>query len=76
MNRHENQIFTISFSLGTAVGAVQMLPPGVHIFMNWRIFNLDTSRKNVAIVLRKLVESKFRQPDASYDLSVSRKPAA
>jgi L-asparaginase len=36
------------FNLGTAITAVQMLPPGVYIAMNGCIFNPDTSRKNVA----------------------------
>ena len=36
------------FNLGTAVAAAQTLPPGVYIAMNGRIFNPDTSRKNVA----------------------------
>jgi L-asparaginase len=36
------------FNLGTAIAAVQLLPPGVYIAMNGRIFNPDQSRKNVA----------------------------
>jgi L-asparaginase len=36
------------FNLGTAVAAVQALPPGVYIVMNGRIFNPDRCRKNVA----------------------------
>ena len=36
------------FNLGTAVAAVQTLPPGVYIAMNGHIFNPDRSRKNVA----------------------------
>jgi L-asparaginase len=37
-----------AFNLGTAIAAVQLLPPGVYIAMNGRIFNPDQSRKNVA----------------------------
>ncbi|MEJ0088889.1 MAG: asparaginase domain-containing protein [Limisphaerales bacterium] len=36
------------FNLGTAVAAVQTLSPGVYIAMNGRIFNPETSRKNLA----------------------------
>lgn len=36
------------FNLGTAIAAVQTLPPGVYLAMNGQIFNPDTSRKNVA----------------------------
>jgi len=36
------------FNIGTAVGAVQSLAPGVHIAMNGRIWNPLTVRKNVA----------------------------
>lgn len=36
------------FNIGTAVGAVQSLPPGVYIAMNGRIWNPSTVRKNVA----------------------------
>ncbi len=36
------------FNLGTAVTVVQTLPPGVYIAMNGRIFNPETSRKNLA----------------------------
>ena len=36
------------FNLGTAVAAVQTLPPGVYLAMNGQIFNPDHSRKNVA----------------------------
>ncbi len=36
------------FNLGTAVAAVQILPPGVYIAMNGSIFNPMTSKKNVA----------------------------
>jgi L-asparaginase len=37
-----------AFNLGTAVAAAQTLPPGVYIAMNGKIFDPDTSRKNVA----------------------------
>ena len=36
------------FNLGTAVAAVQILPAGVYIAMNGRIFDPARSRKNVA----------------------------
>jgi len=36
------------FNLGTAIAAVQILPPGVYIAVNGRIFNPDCCRKNVA----------------------------
>jgi L-asparaginase len=36
------------FNIGTAVGAVQCLPPGVYIAMNGRIWNPLKVRKNVA----------------------------
>lgn len=35
------------FNIGTAVGAVQCLPPGVYIAMNGRIWNPERVRKNV-----------------------------
>jgi len=35
------------FNLGCAVTAVQILPPGVYIAMNGRIFNPASARKNV-----------------------------
>ena len=35
------------FNVGTAVGAVQSLPPGVYIAMNGRIWDPATVRKNV-----------------------------
>ena len=35
------------FNLGTAVAAVQILPPGVYIAMNGCVFDPVTSRKNV-----------------------------
>ena len=36
------------FNIGTAVGAVQCLPPGVYIAMNGRIWEPTKVRKNVA----------------------------
>jgi L-asparaginase len=36
------------FNIGTAVGAVQSLPPGVYIAMNGRIWDPLKVRKNVA----------------------------
>ena len=36
------------FNIGTAVGAVQSLQPGVYIAMNGRIWNPEHVRKNVA----------------------------
>jgi len=36
------------FNLGTAVMAAQTMAPGVYIAMNGRVFNPETSRKNVA----------------------------
>lgn len=35
------------FNVGCAITAVQILPPGVYIAMNGRIFNPDKARKNV-----------------------------
>jgi L-asparaginase len=35
------------FNLGTAVAAAQMLPPGVYIAMNGRIFNPTMIQKNI-----------------------------
>ncbi len=37
-----------AFNLGVAVAAVQTLPAGVYIAMNGRIFNPESSRKNIA----------------------------
>lgn len=34
------------FNIGTAIGAVQVLPPGVYISMNGRIFDPEKIRKN------------------------------
>ena len=36
------------FNLGTAIGAVQSLPPGVYLAMNGRIFDPDRARKDRA----------------------------
>ena len=36
------------FNIGTAVGAVQSLPPGVYIAMNGRVWDPGRVRKNVA----------------------------
>jgi L-asparaginase len=36
------------FNIGTAIGAVQSLPPGVYLAMNGRIFDPNKVRKNVA----------------------------
>jgi len=36
------------FNFGTAFSAVQLLPRGVYISMNGRIFNWDKVRKNKA----------------------------
>lgn len=36
------------FNIGTAVLAAQTLPPGVYVVMNGRVFDPETSRKNVA----------------------------
>ena len=35
------------FNIGTAIGAVQSLPPGVYIAMNGRIFDPRHTRKNI-----------------------------
>jgi L-asparaginase len=35
-----------AFNIGTALGAVQSLPPGVYVAMNGRIFDPRISRKN------------------------------
>jgi L-asparaginase len=35
------------FNVGTALGAVQALPPGVYVAMNGRVFPADRVRKNV-----------------------------
>jgi L-asparaginase len=34
------------FNIGTAVAAVQLLPPGVYIVMNGRILDPDRMKKN------------------------------
>jgi L-asparaginase len=36
------------FNIGTAIGAVQTLPPGVYVVMNGRIFDPARTRKNRA----------------------------
>ncbi len=36
-----------AFNIGSAIGAVQSLPPGVYVVMNGRTFNPDKIRKNV-----------------------------
>ena len=36
-----------AFNIGCAIGAVQILDPGVHIAMNGRIFHPDRVRKNL-----------------------------
>jgi L-asparaginase len=36
-----------AFNIGTAIGAVQCLPPGVYLAMNGRIFDPGNTRKNV-----------------------------
>src|ERR1700722_4593611 len=38
-----------AFNLGLAVGAVQVLPPGVYITANGQVFRADSVRKNVAL---------------------------
>ncbi|GAB4263155.1 MAG: asparaginase domain-containing protein [Deferrisomatales bacterium] len=43
------------FNIACAVTAVQLLPPGVHIAMNGRIFDPARARKNVA-------ENRFEEP--------------
>jgi len=42
------------FNLGTAVAAVQVLPPGVYVAMNGQIFDPEHARKNV-------VEKRFEE---------------
>jgi L-asparaginase len=38
-----------AFNLGLAVGAAQVLPPGVYITANGQVFPADSVRKNVAL---------------------------
>lgn len=38
-----------AFNLGLAVGAVQVLPPGVYITANGQVFPADSVRKNTAL---------------------------
>jgi L-asparaginase len=35
-----------TFNIGCAVGALQVLPPGVYIAMSGRVFAIDRVRKN------------------------------
>ncbi len=44
------------FNIGCAFAAVQLLPPGVYIAMNGRIFDPETARKNRAL---NRFENKF-----------------
>ena len=37
-----------AFNVGVAIGAVQVLPPGVYIAMSGQIFHPEATRKNVA----------------------------
>ena len=37
-----------AFNVGVAIGAVQVLPPGVYIAMSGQLFDPEKSRKNVA----------------------------
>ncbi len=37
------------FNIGCAIAAVQLLPPGVYVVMNGRIFDSDRVRKNVEL---------------------------
>lgn len=46
------------FNIGSAFAAVQILPPGVYLTMNGRIFDPFTSRKNVA-------ENRFEEDEGS-----------
>lgn len=47
------------FNLGCSVTAVQLLPPGVYIVMNGRVFNSDNVRKNRE---RGVFEARQPQP--------------
>lgn len=38
-----------AFNLGLAIGAVQVLPPGVYVAANGQVFPADSVRKNVAL---------------------------
>ncbi len=44
------------FNIGTAIGAVQSLPPGVYLAMNGRVFDPAQARKNVE-------ENRFEEID-------------
>lgn len=46
------------FNLGVAFAAVQLLPPGVFIAMNGRVFNWDAVRKNKAAGVFEAVEPR------------------
>ena len=37
-----------AFNVGVAIGALQVLPPGVYIAMNGQVFDPEKTRKNVA----------------------------
>ncbi len=45
------------FNIGFALAAVQLLPPGVYVAMNGRIFDPLTARKNVALNRFELLET-------------------
>lgn len=45
------------FNLGLAFGAVQLLPPGVYLTMNGRIFPWNQVRKNKALGVFESTES-------------------
>jgi len=45
------------FNIGFALAAVQILPPGVHIAMNGRIFNPDRAEKNIDLNRFESIES-------------------
>lgn len=44
------------FNIGYAIAAVQLLPPGVYIAMNGKVFNPLKSRKNIEM-------NRFEQAD-------------
>jgi L-asparaginase len=46
------------FNLGTAVAAVQVLPPGVYVAMNGQVFDPERARKNVAEKRFEVVEDQ------------------
>ncbi len=41
--------FDATFNVGCAIGAVQVLPPGVYIAMNGRVYAADKTKKNRAV---------------------------